>query len=248
MSSQTGSHPEDQTPVFSVQRKAEQLFGAFPYELKPTQDYLFTLYRFYDSEQQQLGNFESTTLNDIKNIGDMIAFQNFHMSKQSKEFIKDWMKNQFEVSEKNFLEEFEKWENENHQDSHASQEIEKIRKESISQIVEHVQTEVSVDDCVPTILDKIKKIFDDYVELKQLPEEWIEEPPHPVRFLQHRAECHEQIKNLKKSLRKSNHPLASSFKDTIYGSYLFSLEESFPIELRKPYLNLCIIYAFENKI
>jgi hypothetical protein len=234
----------EEEPTLSVQKKAEHLFGAFPYELKPTQDYLFTLYRFYDAEQQLLSNFESMSINDIKNIGDMIGFQNFHMSKQSKVFVKDWMKNRFEVSEKQFLEEFERWKSENHKDSQSSQEIEKIKKESVSEIME--KTPEIPDES--TLVQKIKNIFDNYIELKSLPEECIEEPPHPVRFLQHRAECHEQIKNLKKSLKKSNHPLASSFKDSIYGSYLFSLEDSFPVGLRNPYLNLCVIYAFENKI
>lgn len=225
-------------PEFSVQKKAESLFGTFPYELQPTQNYLFTLFRFYQSEAELCKNFESMKVNDIKNLGDMIGFQNFHTCKQSQTFIKDWMKNQFEISEKEFDEKFVEWNSTSPPDANSKDEMAKIRQDAIQAI--HLDADI-VDQ-------KIKKVFDHFVELRQVPEEWIEEPPHPVRFLQHRLECHEQIKKLKKSLIKTNHPLAPTFHTSIYGSYLFLLEETFPVELKKPYLNLSIIYAFENKI
>jgi hypothetical protein len=54
------------------------------------------------------------------------------------------------------------------------------------------------------------------------------------------------MKKLRKSLKKTNHPLASIFPESLYGKYLFALEETFPIEYKTNYLNLCIIYAFRK--
>ena len=232
------TYSPDPNIEFSVQKKAESLFGSFPYELQPTQNYLFTLFRFYEKESELCKSFESMKVNEIKNLGDMIGFQNYHMCKQSQTFIKDWVQKQFEISEKEFDQQFAEWKESNPPDANSKDEIQKIRNDCLKEI-----------DASPEKVDEtIKKVFNHYIELRQVPEEWIEEPPHPVRFLQHRMECHQQIKKLKKSLTKTNHPLAPTFSSSIYGSYLFLLEEVFPIALKKPFLNLCIIYAFENKI
>jgi hypothetical protein len=229
---------QDPNVEFSVQKKAENKFGTFPYELKPTQNYLYTLYRFYQAEAELCNDFKDTRVNDIKTLGDMIGFQNYHTCRQSQTFIKDWMKNQFDLSEKDFDSAFQTWCLEDHPDANSKDEIQKIRLESVS----------AVNLNEENVNQKIKKVFDHFLELRQVPEEWIEEPAHPVRFLQHRLECHNQFKKLVKSLTKTNHPLASTFPSSLYGSYLYLLEDSFPVELKKPYLNLCIIYAFENDI
>jgi hypothetical protein len=221
---------------FSVQKKAETLFGLFPYELEPTQDYLFTLYRFYSKEADLCKEFEKMQVNDIKNLADMIGFQNYHTCVQSKNFIKDWMERKFDLSKKDFDAKYTEWNDRGSPDTNAQTTIAEIENSAYAQIpIER------------SIVDKnIAKVFEHYEELRKVPEEWIEEPPHPVGFLHFRTECHHKIKKLRKSLLKTNHPLAPTFKDSIYGSYLFLIEETFPIELKKPYLNLCIIYAFRN--
>jgi hypothetical protein len=223
---------------FSVQKKAESKFGIFPYELEPTQNYMFTLYRFYEQEKELCQSFASIKVNEIKNIGDLIGFQNYHTCQQSQNKIKEWAKNQFDLSNQDFDDRFHLWQSENHPDAHADNEISMIKETSYSQI--------PLDKDL--VEENIAKVFDHFQELSQVPEEWIESPPHPVRFLQHRMECHIQIKKLKKSISKTNHPLAPNFHKTIYGSYLFLLEECFPVEHRKPYLNLCVIYAFQKQI
>ena len=222
---------------FSVQQKAEKLFGTFPYELQPTQDYLFTLYRFYANEEQEAKSFSDMKLNEIRNIGDMIGFQNYHTCVQSKKFVKDWMKNSVQISDKEFDSQYASWIQENKESVRAEKEIEKIEQEAYEKIGKSREE-----------TDKmIESIYEAYDELMKLPEEWVAEPPHPVRFLQHRLECQVPMKKLKKSIQKSSHPLAPTFEESLYGKYLFQLEDCFPIELKNPYMNLCIIFAFKKK-
>jgi hypothetical protein len=223
---------------FSIQQKAEKKFGTFPYELRPTKDYLFSLYRFYCEEEKLTESFSGLKVNEIKNLGDMIGFQNYHTSIQSKKFIKDWVKKSFEWSDSNFDKEWDLWKDSGKENVRAEDEIEKIYVENYNRL-SHLYSRDEIEE-------KIKNIFDLYDELKQVPEECIEEPPHPVRFLQHRMECQVQIKKLRKSLKKTNHPLATLFEDSLYGKYLFKLEETFPVEYKTNYLNLCIIYAFRK--
>jgi hypothetical protein len=224
---------------FSVQQKAEKKFGTFPYELSPTKDYLFSLYQFYSEEEAQTQSFSGLQVQDIKNLGDMIGFQNYHTSIQSKKFIKDWVQKTFEWSEQTFEKEWEVWKTcPPNEPVQADKEIQKIDDDNY-QPLSHLYSREEVEE-------RIKHIFDMYEELKKHPEECVEEPPHPVRFLQHRMECQVQLKKLKKSLKKTNHPLASIFHESLYGKYLFSLEETFPMEHKNYYLNLCIIYAFRK--
>jgi hypothetical protein len=224
---------------FSIQQKAEKKFGTFPYELSPTKDYLFSLYQFYLEEEENTQSFSKLQVPDIKNLGDMIGFQNYHTSIQSKKFIKDWVKKTFDWSDQTFDQEWNKWQMSPPADVvKAEHEIEKIYEESY-QPLSSLYTREQVEE-------RIKNIFDLYDELRKVPEECIEEPPHPVRFLQHRVECQVQLKKLRKSLKKTNHPLASIFHESLYGKYLFMLEDTFPIEYKMNYLNLCIIYAFRK--
>jgi hypothetical protein len=222
----------------SVQQRAEKKFGTFPYELSPTKDYLFTLYHFYSEEENLTKSFSEMKVQDIKNLGDMIGFQNYHTAIQSKKFIRDWVKKTFDWSEQMFEDEWILWNLNPILEVKAEDEIEKIYQESY-QPLSHLYSRDQIED-------KIKNIFDLYDELRKVPEECVEEPPHPVRFLQHRIECQVQLKKLRKSLKKTNHPLASIFPESLYGKYLFALEESFPIEYKMNYLNLCIIYAFRK--
>jgi hypothetical protein len=222
---------------FSVQHKAEKLFGTFPYELQPTQDYLFTLYRFYEKEAEEAKSFSDMKLNEIRNIGDMIGFQNYHTCVQSKKFVKDWMKNSSQISDKEFDSQYESWSLENKESVRAEKEIEKIENDAYEKIGKRRDETDEI----------IKSIYENYDELMRLPEEWVAEPPHPVRFLQHRLECQVQMKKLRKSIQKSSHPLAPTFQESLYGRYLFQLEDSFPMDLKNPYTSLCIIYAFKKK-
>jgi len=223
---------------FSVQQKAEKLFGIFPYELPPTKDYLFCLYRFYSEEEEKCQSFSKLTIHDIKQLGDMIGFQNYHTCIQSKKFIRDWVKKTFDWSEQTLDQEYANWIQSAPENVRAEQEIEKIYEQSFQGISECISKDA--------LEEKLKNIFDMYDELIKHREECIEEPPHPVRFVQYRLECQVQMKKLKKSLKKTNHPLASIFEDTLYGKYLFLLDELFPIEYKTNYLNLCIIYAFKR--
>ena len=222
----------------SVQQRAEKKFGTFPYELPPTKDYLFSLFQFYFEEEEKTKSFSDLKITDIKNLGDMIGFQNYHTSIQSKKFIKDWVKKVFDWSDQNFEEEWSNWSLNPPTEVKAEVEIQKIYDQSYESLSKYYSRE--------QLEEKLKSIFDTYEELRKVPEECIEEPPHPVRFLQHRIECQVQLKKLRKSLKKTNHPLASIFQDTLYGKYLFTLEEAFPIEYKTNYLNLCIIYAFRK--
>jgi len=219
---------------FSVQQKAEKLFGIFPYELPPTKDYLFTLYKFYTEEQEKCESFSKMTIQDIKHLGDMIGFQNYQTCVQSRNFIRDWAKKTFEWSDQNLEQELNSWIQP--AGLRAEHEIQKIYDQSIQGIP------VSKE----SIEENLKMIFEMYEELLKHREECIEEPPHPARFVQYRLECQVQMKKLKKSLKKTNHPLASIFPETLYGKYLFTLDEFFPIEYKTNYLNLCIIYAFQR--
>lgn len=223
---------------FSVQQRAEKKFGTFPYELTPTKDYLFALYHFYSEEEELTKSFSELKVPDIKNLGDMIGFQNYHTCIQSKKFMRDWAKRTFDWSEQMFEDEWTKWKLHPNLEVKADEEMANIYEQSY-QPLSHLYSLEQVEQ-------KIKNIFDLYDELKKVPEECIEEPPHPVRFLQHRVECQVQLKKLRKSLKKTNHPLASIFPESLYGKYLFSLEEAFPIEYKTNYLNLCIIYAFRK--
>jgi hypothetical protein len=229
-----------QEPDFSdlsLQKKAEKKFGTFPYELKPTKDYLFSLYRFYLEEEKQVESFQHLKIQDIKNLGDMIGFQNYHTCQQSKKFIKDWVIRTYDWSNPTFEQELEKWLNNPVENVNSDQEIQKIYDCSIE------ETQINRSQ----VENIIQEVFNLYDELVQHPEECVDPPPHPVQFNQHRLECQVQMKKLKKSLQKSNHPLASSFDQTLYGKYLFLLERSFPVEKKNAYLNLCIIYAFYNQ-
>lgn len=222
----------------SIQQKAEKKFGTFPYELAPTKDYLFALYHYYSQEEELTKMFSELKVQDIKNLGDMIGFQNYHTCIQSKKFIKDWVKRTFDWTDQIFETEWSQWQQHPNENVKAEEEIEKIYEQNY-QGLSHLYTREQIEE-------KLKSIFDLYEELKQVPEECVEEPPHPVRFLQHRVECQVQLKKLKKSLKKTNHPLASVFHESLYGKYLFTLEDSFPVEYKTNYLNLCIIYAFRK--
>ena len=221
----------------SVQQRAEKQFGTFPYELTPTKNYLFSLFQFYSEEEEKTTSFSKLTIHDIKNLGDMIGFQNYHTSIQSKKFIKDWVKKSFDWSDQTFESEWSNWIL-SPVHVRAEDEIEKIYEENY-RALSHLLTKEQLEE-------KFKNLFEQYEELKKHPEECVEEPPHPARFLQYRLECQTQLKKLKKSLRKTNHPLASLFHETLYGKYLFALEEMFPIEYKLNFLNLCIIYAFRK--
>jgi hypothetical protein len=225
---------------FSLQEKAKKKFGVFPYELAPTKDYLFTLYRFYCEEQEKCEQFSELKVNEIKNLGDMIGFQNYHTCIQGRKFIRDWLKNTNEWSEQNFEQEWVLWKRNPVENVRAEGEIEKIYEQSY-QGISHLLTREQMEE-------KLKNIFDMYEELMKHKEECVEEPPHPARFFQYRLECQVQMKKLKKSLKKTNHPLASTFQDTLYGKYLFTLDEIFPIEYKKNFLNLCVIYAFKKQL
>ena len=221
---------------FSVQQKAEKLFGVFPYELPPTKNYLFTLYRFYLEEQDKCKSFAEMTIHNIKHLGDMIGFQNYQTCVQSIKFIRDWAKKTFEWSDKTMEQEFVQWNLNPPQNIRAELEIEKIYDESCKSL-SHLYSKEEIKQ-------KLNSIFDQYDELMQHREEWIVEPPHPARFVQYQQECQVQIKKLKKSLKKTNHPLAEIFHETMYGKYIFTLDDSFPIEYKTNYLNLCLIHAF----
>ena len=222
----------------SLQQKAEKRFGTFPYELKPTRDYLFSLYRFYLEEEKLVESFQNLKLQDIKNLGDMIGFQNYHTCQQSKKFIKDWVMKSNDWSNADFEDQLQNWLSNPVENVSSEKEIEKIYQESLSKLG---------DSDSSTVEATLKQVFELYEDLVAHPEECINPPPHPVQYNQHRLECQVQMKKLKKSLQKTNHPLASTFDQTLYGKYLFLLDRVFPIEHKSAYLNLCVIYAFRNQ-
>jgi hypothetical protein len=224
---------------FSVEQKAQKKFGIYPYELTPTKDYLFALYQFYLDEKQLCESFSSIELKNIKNLGELLGFQNYHTCVQSLTFIKDWIKKSFDFSEQEFETQWSQWQKSHPEEIKAEIEMEKVYQE-------HLQ-KVSSKFSESQLVSLFQEIFDLFEECKNHPEECYQTPPHPIQFLQHRLEFQQEMKKLRKSIKKSQHPLASTFDTTIYGKYLNLLEDSFPVEYKTPLLNLCIIYAFRNK-
>jgi hypothetical protein len=224
---------------FSVEQKAQKKFGIFPYELSPTKDYLFALYQFYQEEKELCESFSTIELKNIKNLGELLGFQNYHTCVQSITFIKDWIKKSLDYSEQEFESNWIQWQKSPPSEVKAELEMEKVYQE-------HLQ-KVSSKFNESQLLSLFQEVFELYDECKSHPEECYQEPPHPIQFLQNRLEFQNEMKKLRKSVKKSNHPLASTFSTSLYGKYLNVLEDSFPVELKTPLLNLSIIYAFRNK-
>jgi hypothetical protein len=224
---------------FSVEQKAQKKFGIFPYELSPTKDYLFALYQFYEQEKELCSSFEKLELKNIKNMGDLLGFQNYHTCVQSLTFIKDWVKKSFDLSDQQFESNLKSWKENQPNEVKAEVEMEKVYQEHLFE-VSHQFTENQLENL-------FQEVFELYEECKNHPEECFQEPPHPLLFLQKRLEFQNQMKKLRKSVKKSNHPLACTFDSSLYGKYLNLLEDSFPTELKNSLFNLSIIYAFRNK-
>jgi hypothetical protein len=224
---------------FSVEQKAQKKFGIFPYELSPTKDYLFALYQFYEEEKVLCESFSNIELKNIKNLGELLGFQNYHTCVQSLTFIKDWIKKSFDWSDQDFDTNLKQWQQSPPSEVKAEVEMEKVYQD-------HLQ-KVSCKLSESELLSLFQEVFDLYEECKTHPEECYQEPPHPIQFLQNRLEFQTQMKKLRKSIKKSNHPLASTFDTSLYGKYLNLLEDSFPVDLKNSLLNLSIIYAFRNK-
>jgi hypothetical protein len=224
---------------FSVEQKAQKKFGIFPYELSPTKDYLFALYQFYQEEKVLCEDFSKIELKNIKNLGELLGFQNYHTCVQSLTFIKDWVKKSFDFSDQQFETEWTNWNNSPPIEVKAEIEMEKVYQEQLQKVSSKLDE--------TQLISLFQEIFELYDECKAHPEECYQEPPHPIQFLQQRLEFQTQMKKLRKSIKKSNHPLASTFDTSLYGKYLNLLEDSFPLDLKTPLFHLCIIYAFRNK-
>jgi hypothetical protein len=228
---------------FSVEQKAQKKFGIFPYELSPTKDYLFSLYQFYQEEKDLCSSFSTLEIKDIKNLGDLIGFQNYHTCVKSLDFLKDWVKKAFDWSDSEFETQKAEWIANPPPLVQADVEMEKVYQNSLKNVISSSSSLTSEE----SIQNLFQEIFELYDECKAHPEECYQEPPHPIQFLQMRLEFQTQMKKLRKSIKKSNHPLAPTFETSLYGKYLNLLEDSLPVALKKQLLDLCIIYAFRKQ-